>query len=100
MRLLHRLWPAVDVAQLRVLAVEGERLFLRPGAHDELVGFAVLVAGDSGDLSVAEVGVHRGADGKTGNQASAGDHVEHREFFGDTYRRVVESNGVADHTDC
>ncbi len=98
-RLLDRLGPAVHVAELVVLAVEGEGLVLRPGPHDEVVGLEVLVAGERRDLAVAEVGVHRRADREAGHQAPAGDHVEHRELLGHADRRVVERDRVADHAD-
>ena len=98
-RLLDRLGPAVDVAQLVVLAVERERLVLGPRPHDQLVGLGVLVAGQRRDLAVTEVGVHRRADGEPGDQPSAADAVEHRELFGHPDRRVVQRDRVADHTD-
>ncbi len=62
MRLLDRPRPDVDVAQLVVAAVEGERLALGPGADDQLVRLGVFLAGQGRDLAVAVVGVHRGAD--------------------------------------
>ena len=44
MRLLNRLRPQVNVAQLGVLAVEGERLALLPGFDDQVVRFVIFVA--------------------------------------------------------
>ena len=41
-------------------------------------------------LAITEVGVHRGADREARDQAPAAEHVEHREFFGDTNRRIVQ----------
>ena len=98
-RLLDRLRPAVDVAQLVVLAVEGERLVGRPRPHDQVVGLGVLVAGQRRDLAVAEVGVHRRADREAGDEPAAADAVEHGELLGDADRRVVEGDRVADHAD-
>ena len=98
-RLLDGLGPAVDPAELVVLPVEGEGLVGRPRAHDQLVGLAVLVAGQGRDLAVAEIGVHRRADGEARHEASAGDDVEHGELLGHADGRVVERDGVADHAD-
>ena len=44
MRLLQRLRPDVRVANLRVLAVEGEHVGPRPRLHDEVVRLVVPVA--------------------------------------------------------
>ena len=98
-RLLDRLRPAVDVAQLVVLAVEGERLVRRPRPHDQVVGLVVLVAGQGRDLAVAEVGVHRRADREPGDESTAADAVEHGELLGDADRRVVQRDRVADDAD-
>ena len=99
MRLLDRLRPDVHVTQLRVLAVERERLGLGPGLHDQLVRLAVLVAGERGDLAVAEVRVHRRTHGKARDEPSAADAVEHRELLGHADGWVVQRDRVPDHTD-
>jgi hypothetical protein len=98
-RLLDGLGPAVHPPQLVVLAVEGERLLAGPRLHDHVVGLAVLVARERGDLAVAEVRVHRGAHRKAGDEPAARYDIEHRELLGDSYRRVVAGDRVADDTD-
>ncbi len=98
-RLLDGLRPAVHVAELRVLAVEGEGLVLLPRPHDELVRLVVLVAGERRDLPVAEVRVHRRADREAGDEPPAGDHVQHGELLRHADGRVVERDRVADDAD-
>ena len=98
-RLLDRPRPHVDVPQLRVLAVEGEGFALFPGPGDEVDTLAVLLAQDRGRRAVAEVRVHRRADGEPGDEASAGQNIEHRELLCDARRRVVQRDGVAHHDD-
>ena len=85
------------MTELVVLAVERERLVFRPRLHDHVVRFFVLVARERGDLAVAEVGVHRRADGEAGDEAPARDDIQHRELFGDANGWVVAGDGVADH---
>ena len=97
MRLLDRARPDVDVAQLGVAAVPGERFARRPCLDDQVVRFLILLARQRRDLAVAEIGVHRGADRKARDQPSARDAVEHREFFGDAHRRIIERDGIAEH---
>ena len=99
MRLLDRLRPAVDVAQLVVLPVEGERLVGRPRPHDEVVRLGVLVTRQGRDLPVAEVRVHGRADREAGDEAATADAVQHGELLGDPDRRVVEGDRVADDAD-
>ncbi len=98
-RLLDRPRPDVHVAQLRVLAVERERLGLGPRLHDQLVRLAVLVTRERGDLAVAEVRVHRRADREARDEPTAADAVEHRELLRDTDRWVVQRDRVADDAD-
>ena len=98
-RLLDGPRPHVDVAQLGVFAVEGERFGLGPRPHDEVVRLGVFVAQRGRGLAVAEVGVHGRADRETGDQPSAAHDVEHGEFFGHAHRRVVERDAVAHHAD-
>ena len=47
-------------------------------------------------LPPAELAVHP-ADGEAGHQPAPGDDVEHRELLGDSDRRVVAGDRVADH---
>ena len=98
-RLLDRLGPAVHVAQLGVLAVEGEHVRVGPRLHDQVVGLVVLLAGQRGDLPVGEVGVHRGAHREARHQPAAAQAVEHGELLGHPVRRVVQGDRIADHAD-
>ncbi len=98
-RLLDRLRPGVHVAQLEVLAVPGEGVLLRPGAQDQVVRLLVLVAQRGRVGSVGVVVVHRRAHGEAGDQAPAGDHVQHRHLFGHARRRVVEGDRLAQEQD-
>ena len=97
MRLLERLRPQVDVAQLGVLAVEREDVLGLPRLENQIVSLVVLLANRRGNFAVAEVGIHRGADREAGDQAPARNHVEHREFLGDANRRIVKRDRVAEH---
>jgi hypothetical protein len=99
MRLLNRFGPQVYVAQLGVLAVEGEDLLLGPRLHDQLVRFVVFLAQRGGDFAVAEVGVHRGADREARAQTPTRHHIEHREFLGDANRGIIQRDGIAQHDD-
>ena len=96
-RLLDRLGPAIDVAQLGVAAVEGERLVGRPRLADQVVRLGVLLAGQRRDGAVGVVGVHRGADREARDQPPARQHVEHGELLGHAQRRIVERDRVAEH---
>src|SRR5690606_33378343 len=95
--LLNGAGPRVHVAQLRVLAVEGEGLFLRPGPDDQVVGLAVLVAQGDRRLAVGVVRVHGGADGKARDQAATTDDVQHGEFFRHSRGWVVQGQGIAEY---
>ena len=97
MRLLQRPRPQVDVAQLRELAVEAEHLLGGPGLDDQVVRFQIFLAQQRRGFAVTEVGVHRGADRKAGDQAPAAEHVEHREFLGHPNRRIVQRDRIAQH---
>src|SRR5690349_12483494 len=97
MRLLERLWPQVDVAQLGELAIEGEDVVLLPRPQNEVMGFVIFLTQRRGDFAVAEIRIHRGADGEARDETPAADYVEHREFFGDANRRIVECDRVAQH---
>ena len=48
-------------------------------------------------FAVTEVGVHRGADRKAGDQAPAAEHVEHRKFLSHPNRRIVQRDRIAQH---
>ena len=97
MRLLQGLRPDIDVAQLGIAAVEGERRVLVPRPHDQLMRLGIFLARQRRNLSVGVVRVHRGANRKAGNEPSAGDIVQHGEFLGDADRRIVERDRVAEH---
>ena len=100
MRLLHRLGPAVDVAQLRELTVEREHVVALPSLQDQLNALVVLIAQCGRHLAVGIIGVHTGAHRKAGDQAATGDAVEHCKFFSDAQRRVVKCHRITQHHDC
>ena len=99
MRLLDRPRPDVDVALLVEAAVEGERLFLGPGAQHEVVGLVVAVAQLARVGAVGISRVHRRADREAGDEPAARDAVDHGELFGYPRRRIVEREAVAEHAD-
>ena len=98
-RVLERSRPDVDVTELVVATVVGEHLRSRPGLRDHIGGLVVLVAQVRRVGAVAEAVVHRRTNGEAGDQATAGDAVEHGELFGHTGRRVVERDRVTEHHD-
>ncbi len=87
MRLLDRPRPEIDHAELIVLAVPGKDLARRPGLDDQRQSLAVAFALLDRDDAVRDRGVGRQPGGKSGDEASAADAVEHRVFFGDAGRR-------------
>jgi hypothetical protein len=99
MRFLHRSWPEVDVAELGEAAVEAEHLGVGPGADDQLLGFVIPITQGCRDHPVGEVGIGAGAHGKTGDDASAAETVEHAQLLGDSDRRVVQGDRVAQDDD-
>ena len=94
-RLLHRARPYVDVALAVEAPVEREGVGLGPRPHHQVVGLVIAFAEQRRVLSVGVAGIHGRADREAGDQAAAGDAVDHREFFGDPRRRVVEGEAVA-----
>jgi hypothetical protein len=98
-RLLVRARHGVHVAVLVELAVERERLGGRPRLQDQLDALVVLRSQLAGVDAVRVARVHRGADGEAGNEAALAEHVDHRHLLGDTDRRVVERDRVAEHHD-
>src|SRR6185312_14362182 len=62
MRLLHRMRPGVDVAQLIEAAVEGEGLATRPRLEHEIMRLEIAGAQRARVLAIGEAGVHRRAD--------------------------------------
>ena len=96
-RLLHRPRPDVDIALLVEAAVEGKGVLLGPGPHYQVVRLVVALAQHARVLAIGKTGVHRRPDREAGDQPPARDAVDHREFFGDPGRRVVERQGVAHH---
>ena len=96
-RLLDRLGPAIDVAQLGIAAVEGERFVGRPRLADEIVRLGIFLARQRRDRAVGVVGVHRGADRKARHQTAARQHVEHGHLLGNPQRRIVERDRITQH---
>ena len=97
-RLLQGPRPGVDVRQVEVLAVPGERAGLGPRLEDEIVRLPEAVARRARIDPVGVVLVPRAAD-ETGDDPPAGHHVEHRDLLGDTHRVPVQRQRVPDHAD-
>src|ERR1700730_14706943 len=97
MRLLERFRPQVDIAQLGELASEGEDIVPLPRPQNEVMALVIFLAQRRGYFAVAEIRIHRGADWKTRDQTPAAENVEHREFFGNSNRRIVECDRVTQH---
>src|SRR6185437_10540580 len=71
MRLLDRPRPDINVAELRVFAVESERLGLGPGAQHELAALVIFIAQGRRRFAIGIDGVERRADGEAGDETSA-----------------------------
>ena len=95
MRLLHGAWPDVHIAQLRMLAIEGEWLRSRPGLDDQVMRFVVFVAQCGRDLAIGEVGIHRRPHRKTGHQSPAAHDIQHGELLRHPNGRIIERQAVA-----
>ena len=96
-RVLHRPRPDVHVTLLIVAAVEGEGVLLGPGADDQVVRLQITFPQHRRVLAIGVAGVHGRADRETRDQTSARNAVDHREFFRDARRRIVERERIAHH---
>ena len=67
-----------------------ERAGFGPGADDEVDGLAVHAAGVRG-IDCEAVIFRAAADDEAGDQTAAADDIDHREFFRDAGRRIVEA---------
>src|SRR6202035_2380251 len=97
--LLNRARPDVDVALLVEAAVERESVGRGPRLYHEVVRLVIALAQGRWVLTVGVAGVHRRTHWEPGDQPPARDAVDHREFFGDPGRRVVERQRIAEHAD-
>ncbi len=97
--MLDRSRPDVHVAQLVVLAVPGEYVGLSPRLDDQVVRLLVALAQRRRVHTDGVVAIHRGADGETGDQAAAGDDIDHRHLLGDARRRVVVRDRLPEEED-
>ena len=96
MRLLDRAWPDIDVAQLRIFAIEGKWLGSRPGLDHQVMRFIVLVAQHGGHLAIGEVGIHRRPHRETRHQPPTAHDVEHGELLGHPNGRIIERQAIAE----
>ena len=94
MRLLERLRPHVDVAELEVLALPGERSRCCPGLDDQLVRLAEARAGVR-RVDVVRKELVAGAHHLARDHPPAADDVEHGDLFGHPQRVVVQRQHVA-----
>jgi hypothetical protein len=69
-------------------ALEGERAVFGPGAQDQIVSFVEALA-RVGRVDAEREILAADAAHKTGNDAPARHHIEHRHFFGDAQRVVA-----------
>ncbi len=97
MRLLERLRPWVDVAQLVESSVERERPGPRPRLLDQIVRFVISGAHMGRRNSVAASGVHRRTDREACDQASTAQAIQQRKFLSDADRRIVKRKSVAEY---
>ena len=95
MRLLKRLRPGIDVAQLGEFAVERKRSRLGPRLHDQVMCLVVARPHLSRRCPVIADGVRRGTDGKSSHQPAAAEAIDHGKLFCDADRRIVQGKRVA-----
>src|SRR5208283_4124713 len=96
MRLLQRLRPRVDVAQLVESSVERERPRPRPRLRNQIVRLVISRPHLGRRNSVAAGRIHRRAHREAGDQSSAAQAIEQREFLGDANRWIVKRQRVAE----
>ena len=98
MRLLHRQRPRVDDSVLVVAALPAEGSGTGPGRDDQVVGLfkALAVVGrvDAGGELLGAA-----AADEAGDEAAAGDHVDHGQLFGQADRVVGQRQRVAEQDD-
>jgi hypothetical protein len=94
-RILHRPRPDVHVTLLIVATVEGEGVLVGPGADDQVVRLEITISQHRRVLAISVTGVHGRTDWKARDQTSAGNAIDHREFFRDACRRIVEGERIA-----
>ena len=96
--LLQRHRPWIDHSVLVMVALEAERPRLRPGPGDEVVRLleALAVEGriDAGGELLLAAAAH-----EAGHQPALGDHVDHRQFFGQANRVFRQRQRIAQHDD-
>ena len=94
-RLLVGAGPEIDVFEMVVLALEGERPLLGPGADDEVMRLVEAV------MREGRVGAHRivlaaDAADHAADQPPARDAVDHRVLFGERQRMLADAEGRSD----
>jgi hypothetical protein len=88
MRLLNRPRPKVDHRELIIFSIPGEDFLGLPSLEDEVMGLVITVPVLDGRDTVAEIGVHRRAQGHPRDQSPTTDAVQHGVLFADAGRRV------------
>ena len=94
-RLLHRPWPEVDLAELEVLPVPREDFLRLPRLQHELEGLAIPLAVLHRGDAVGEVDVHRAAERQPRDEPPTADAVEHAVLLGYPDRRRGGRQGHA-----
>ena len=97
MRLLQRLRPRVDVAQLVESSVERERPGPRPRLLDQIMRLVISRPHLGRRNSVTAGGIHRRSHRETCHQSSAAQAIQQRKFLGYADRRIVERQRVAEY---
>src|SRR5438105_3866322 len=92
--LLHRARPDVDITQLVVFAVEGERLRLAPGAQDELARLLESLAHLDRRHPIRESRVHRCAEDESCGEPTSRETIEIGILLGDASRRIIERQRI------
>jgi hypothetical protein len=90
---LHRQHPRIDEAIMEVLALEAKRPGPGPRLQDKVVGLVEILAVVSRVGVVGELFTARAAH-PSGDQPATGDHIDHREFFGQAQRIRHDRRGI------
>ena len=98
MRLLIRARPGIHVADVVVLALEGERAGLGPGAHDEVVRFVEALV-RNGWVDTEGMVFRADASHETADQPATGNDVDHRMLLGHGERMRSQRQRTAQDAD-
>ena len=98
MRLLHRHGPRIDDAKLVVSPFPAPGTRGRPDFHDQVMGLFETLA-IKGRVGVGRQRFGAAAAHKTGNQPPLGDHIDHRQLFGQANRIFGNRQRIAQQHD-